>query len=634
MDDVRKLKKNIGTKKEKLSEELQSVVIRLAGDSGDGMQLAGMKFTSASVALRNDVSTLPDYPAEIRAPKGTLAGVSGFQIHFSADEIFTPGDKLDVLVVMNPAALRVNINDLKPGGILIYNEDEFISAKLSKAGYEVDPIEDSSLDKYRVIGVKVTKLNKEAVSSVEGFLPKQINLTRNFFVLGLLSWLYNRPIEPTIDWIRKKFKSRSATVEANIKTIQAGFFFGETTELLPVQYTVPKAKMSPGLYRHISGVQALALGFASAAQLADKELFFGAYPITPASDVLHELVKLRGYGVRTFQAEDEIAAIGSIIGASFGGTLGVTATSGPGFALMTEALGLAVITELPIVVVSVQRAGPSTGMPTKTEQTDLLQALFSRNGEAPVPVLAPQTPGDCFDLAIESIRLSIKYMTPVVLLADAYIVNTIDPWKIPDLSTHPKINITHPTKETVTITGDRFKPYIRNEKLVRSWTIPGTKGLEHRIGGLEKEENTGNVSYDPINHEKMVNLRAEKINNIADDFPLQQVNGPSKGDLLILSWGSTFGAAHTAAENLRNKGHSVADTNLRHLNPFPKNLEQILRSYKHVLVPELNQGQLQFLIQARLLIKVTSLRKIQGRPLYVREIQDKGEKILVGLKNE
>ncbi|MCK4849558.1 MAG: 2-oxoacid:acceptor oxidoreductase family protein [Candidatus Heimdallarchaeota archaeon] len=373
MDEAQKLK--VGTKKEKLSEELQSVVIRLAGDSGDGMQLAGMKFTSASVALRNDVSTLPDYPAEIRAPKGTLAGVSGFQIHFSSDEIFTPGDKLDVLVVMNPAALRVNINDLKPGGILIYNEDEFISAKLSKVGYTTDPITDSSLDKFRVFGVKITKLNKEAVSTIEGFLPKQFNLTRNFFVLGLLCWLYNRPLEPTIEWIKKKFKNRSATVEANIKTIQAGFFFGETTELFPVHYTVPKAKMSPGLYRHISGVQALALGFASAAQLADKEVFFGAYPITPASDVLHELVKLRGYGVRTFQAEDEIAAIGSIIGASFGGSLGVTATSGPGFALMTEALGLAVITELPIVVVSVQRAGPSTGMPTKTEQTDLLQAL-------------------------------------------------------------------------------------------------------------------------------------------------------------------------------------------------------------------------------------------------------------------
>ena len=634
MDEVQELKNIKGTKKGKLSEELQSVVIRLAGDSGDGMQLAGMKFTSASVALRNDVSTLPDYPAEIRAPKGTLAGVSGFQIHFSSDEIFTPGDKLDVLVVMNPAALRVNINDLKPGGILIYNEDEFISAKLSKAGYETDPIADTSLEKYRVIGVKITKLNKEAVSSVEGFLPKQINLTRNFFVLGLLSWLYNRPIEPTIEWIKKKFKSRKATVEANIKTIQAGFFFGETTELLPVQYNVPKAEMSPGLYRHISGVQALALGFASASQLADKELFFGAYPITPASDVLHELVKLRGYGVRTFQAEDEIAAIGSIIGASFGGKLGVTATSGPGFALMTEALGLAVITELPIVVVSVQRAGPSTGMPTKTEQTDLLQTLFSRNGEAPVPVLAPEAPGDCFNLAIESIRLSIKYMTPVILLADAYIVNAIDPWKIPDLSTYSKIEVTHPTKEMVTITGDHFKPYIRNDKLVRSWVIPGTKGLEHRIGGLEKEENTGNVSYDPLNHEKMVNLRAEKIDNIADDFPQQEVNGPSKGDLLILSWGSTFGAAHTAAGNLRKLGFSIADTNLRHLNPFPKNLESILRSYKQILVPELNQGQLQFLIQARLLIKVISLRKIQGRPLYVREIQEKCEKILAGLGNE
>jgi 2-oxoglutarate ferredoxin oxidoreductase subunit alpha len=625
MDVVQKIKKT--------SEELQDVVIRLAGDSGDGMQLAGLKFTSASVLLRNDVSTLPDYPAEIRAPKGTLAGVSGFQIHFSSDEIFTPGDKLDALVVMNPAALRVNINDLKPGGILIYNEDEFIDTKISKAGYTEQPITDSSLDKYRVIGIKITKLNREAVSAIEGFSPKQFNLTRNFFVLGVLSWLYNRPLEPTIDWIKQKFKSRSATVDANIRTIQAGYFFGETTDLLPVQYTVSEAKMPPGLYRYISGVQAMALGFASASQLADKELFFGAYPITPASDVLHELVKLRGYGIRTFQAEDEIAAIGSIIGASFGGALGVTATSGPGFALMTEALGLAVIIELPIVVVTVQRAGPSTGMPTKTEQTDLLQALFSRNGEAPVPVLAPQTPGDCFDLAIESIRLSIKYMTPVVLLADGYLVNTIDPWKIPDLNTYSSIEVIHPTKESLNLT-DRFEPYTRDKNLVRPWVIPGTKGLEHRIGGLEKEENTGNVSYDPLNHEKMVKIRATKISNIADDLPLQQVNGTSKGDLLILSWGSTYGAAHTAAENLRKLGYSVADTNLRYLNPFPKNLEAILRSYKHILVPELNQGQLQFLIQARFVIKVTSLRKIQGKPLYVREIQEKGEKILAGLTNE
>jgi 2-oxoglutarate ferredoxin oxidoreductase subunit alpha len=633
MGRVSKIEENSGTKKEKLSEELQHVVIRLAGDSGDGMQLAGLKFTSASVFLRNDVSTLPDFPAEIRAPRGTLAGVSGFQIHFSSEEIFTPGDKLDALVVMNPAALQVNIEDLKPGGLLIYNEDEFIPAKLSKAGYTTDPITDSSLEKYRVIGVNITKLNKEAVSSVKGFSPKQFNLTRNFFVLGLLSWLFDRPLKPTIDWIKKKFKSKSATVEANIKTIQAGYFFGETTELLPIQYTIPKATMTPGLYRHISGVQAMALGFASAAKLADKELFFGAYPITPASDVLHELVRLRGYGIRTFQAEDEIAAIGSIIGASFGGALGVTATSGPGFALMTEALGLAVIVELPIVVATVQRAGPSTGMPTKTEQTDLLQTLFSRNGEAPVPVLAPQTPGDCFDLAIESLRLAIKYMTPVILLTDGYLVNTIDPWKIPNLGEYPNIEVNHPAKDTLNVK-DRFEPYYRNENLVRPWVIPGTKGLEHRIGGLEKEENTGNVSYDPLNHEKMVNLRAAKIDNIADDFPLQQVNGPSKADLLILSWGSTYGAAHTAAENLRKLGYSVADTNLRYINPFPKNLESILRSYKHILVPELNQGQLQFLIQARFMIKVISLRKIQGKPLYVREIQEKGEEILAGFKNE
>jgi 2-oxoglutarate ferredoxin oxidoreductase subunit alpha len=633
MEQVHKVKSKKEPKKEKPSEELTSVVIRLAGDSGDGMQLAGLKFTSASVVLGNDVSTLPDFPAEIRAPQGTLAGVSGFQIQFSSNEIFTPGDELDALVAMNPAALRVNIADLKPGGILICNEDTFTTPNLSKAGYETNPLEDSSLMSYRIIEVKITTLNKEAVSSVEGLTSKQVNLTRNFFTLGLLSWLYDRPIETTIDWIKQKFKNRTAIIEANTKAIQAGYFFGETTELLPVQYTIPKAKMPPGLYRYVSGIQAFALGFTASAQLAEKDLFFGAYPITPASDMLHELVRLRGYKVKTFQAEDEIAAIGSIIGAAFGGVLGVTATSGPGFALMTEALGLAVIIELPVVVVNVQRAGPSTGMPTKPEQADLLQALYSRNGEAPLPILSPQSPGDCFDVAIESIRLAIKFMTPVVILADSYLVNNIDPWKIPELATYPRIDIDHPTKGSLEVS-DRFEPYRRNDQLVRPWVIPGTEGLEHRIGSLEKEENTGNVSYDPLNHEKMVNLRATKIANISDHFPLQQVNGPLEGDLLILSWGSTYGVAHTAAENLRNQGYSVADTNLRHLNPFPKNLESILRSYKRILVPELNQGQLQFLIQAKFMIKVESLRKVQGRPFYVREIQEKGEKVLAGVKSE
>jgi 2-oxoglutarate ferredoxin oxidoreductase subunit alpha len=603
-------------------ETLEQVVIRLAGDSGDGMQLAGLKFTTASVMFGNDVSTLPDFPGEIRAPAGTLAGVSGFQIHFSSRQIFTPGDKLDALVVMNPAALKVNISDLKPNGILIINKDTFTSKNLSKIGYSTNPLEDNSLKNYRVFAVNINKLNKEAVGANSGLSYKQIDLTKNFFALGLISWLYDRPLEPTITWLEEKFKHRPEILGANLRTLKAGAYYGETNELFKVQFQVPKAKMKPGLYRYISGNQALAFGLITAADLAKKDLFFGAYPITPASDLLHELVKYKGYGVRTFQAEDEIAAIGSIIGASFGGAIGTTGTSGPGLALMTEALGLAVITELPLIVINVQRAGPSTGMPTKPEQGDLLQAMFGRNGEAPLPILAPQTPGDCFEMAIEAVRIAIKYMTPVVMLTDGYMANNIDPWLIPNLTEYPSIEVKHPAKDILK-NSERFYPYIRNENLARPWAIPGTEGLEHRIGGLEKEDLTGNVSYDSLNHEKMVNLRAEKIQRIVDDIPLQKVQGPKEGDILVLNWGSTYGAAHTAANNLRKQGYSVADVNLRYINPFPKNLEEILRSYKKILIPEMNKGQLQFLIQAQYNIETVSLSKVQGKPFHVNEIQNK-----------
>ncbi|MFX0151798.1 MAG: 2-oxoacid:acceptor oxidoreductase family protein, partial [Candidatus Hodarchaeota archaeon] len=447
MEDLRghEDKQNIVPERE--IERLEQVVIRLAGDSGDGMQLAGLKFTSASVMFGNDVSTLPDFPGEIRAPAGTLAGVSGFQIHFSSKEIFTPGDKLDALVVMNPAALKVNISDLKPNGILIINKDTFTSKNLSKIGYSTNPLQDNSLKNYRVFPVNINKLNREAVGADSGLSHKQIDLTKNFFALGLISWLYDRPLEPTVTWLEEKFKHRPEILEANLRTLKAGAYYGETNELFKVQFQVPKAKMKPGLYRYISGNQALAFGLITAANLAKKDLFFGAYPITPASDLLHELVKYKGYGVRTFQAEDEIAAIGSIIGASFGGAIGATGTSGPGFALMTEALGLAVITELPLIVINVQRAGPSTGMPTKPEQGDLLQAMFGRNGEAPLPICAPQTPGDCFEIVIEAVRIAIKYMTPIVILTDGYLANNIDPWLIPNLTDYPSIEVKHPEKD-------------------------------------------------------------------------------------------------------------------------------------------------------------------------------------------
>ena len=604
-------------KNEKQVETLQHVTVRMAGDSGDGMQLAGTKFTSASVIFGNDVSTLPDFPAEIRAPTGTLAGVSGFQIQFGSNKIFTPGDQLDSLIVMNPAALKVNISDLRKGGNLITNADAFIESNLSKVGYSSNPLTDGSLKDYRVFSVKITTLNEHAVDGL-GLNFKQVSLTKNFFALGLLSWLYDRPLKPTIDWINEKFSKVKEVAEANIRTLKAGYYYGETAEIFPIQYRVPPAKMKPGLYRRISGNEALALGILAGLELSNIEGLYSGYPITPASDVLHEL-SYRKDKIKTFQAEDEIAAIGAAIGASFGGILGITASSGPGIALKGEAMGLAVILELPLIILNVQRAGPSTGMPTKTEQSDLLQAFFGRNGESPVAILAPKSASDCFDIMVEAIRIALTYMTPVMVLSDGYIGNSSDPWLIPDMSTYPKLKISHP----IAIEGEKFLPYKRNKYLARPWAIPGTKNLEHQIGGLEKKVDTGGVSYDSKNHQEMVNLRAQKIAQIAYDIPKLEVDGPQTGELLILGWGSTYGAIFTATTHIREQGKSVASAHLRYLNPFPTNLKEVLHSFKKILVPELNMGQLKLLLQGTFLVEIIGYNKVEGRPLTVRDLEDK-----------
>jgi 2-oxoglutarate ferredoxin oxidoreductase subunit alpha len=598
-------------------ETLQKVTIRMAGDSGDGMQLAGSKFTSASVILGNDVSTLPDFPAEIRAPQGTLAGVSGFQIQFGSTDIYTPGDSLDVLVVMNPAALKVNISDLKSGGNLIVNIDTFTDSNLTKAGYTSNPLTDGSLSKYKVFQIRISTMNENAVKKF-GLHFKQINLTKNFFALGLLCWLYDRPLEPTIEWIKTKFARVKSIADANIETLKAGYYFGETADIFPVQYRVPPARMVPGHYRRISGNEALALGILAGIELAQIDALYSGYPITPASDILHELSKYKEK-IKTFQAEDEIAAIGAAIGASFGGTLGITATSGPGIALKGEAMGLAVILEIPLIILNVQRAGPSTGMPTKTEQSDLLQAMFGRNGESPLAILAPNSPSDCFDIMIQAIRIAITYMTPTLVLSDGYLGNSSDPWLIPNLSNYEKIKVTHPKA-----TEEEFLPYKRNKYLARPWAIPGTKNLEHQIGGLEKNAETGYVSYNPENHQLMTNLRAEKIERIAYDIPKLEVNGPDSGDLLVLGWGSTFGAIFSAVKSLQDQGYNkIASAHLRYLNPFPSNLNEVLHSYKKVLIPEMNLGQLKLLIRGKFLIDAIGFNKVQGKPFQVREIEEK-----------
>jgi 2-oxoglutarate ferredoxin oxidoreductase subunit alpha len=596
---------------------LEDVTIRFAGDSGDGMQLTGTQFTNTVAALGADLSTLPDYPAEIRAPAGTRYGVSGFQIHFGSTDILTPGDTCDVLVAMNPAALVTNLKILREGGTIILNEDAFTDKNLKLAHIERNPLEDGSLAKYQVHRLAISKLTETALHDMN-LSTKFVDKTKNFFALGLMYWMYNRPLDQSLKFIQEKFGAKDNQVaEANLRVLKAGYNFGETTEIFTTRYDIKPAKLPPGKYRNIMGNTATALGLVAAARKAGIELFLGSYPITPASDILHELSKLKEFGVKTFQAEDEIAGICSAIGASYAGALGATNTSGPGLALKTEGLGLAVMLELPLVVIDVQRGGPSTGLPTKTEAADLLQAVVGRNGEAPVCVLAASTPSDCFYAAYEAARIALKYMTPVLCLTDGYLGNGAEPWKIPDPNDLPEI--------TVTFAKDRatFQPYSRDEKtLARPWAIPGTPGLEHRIGGLEKEHITGNISYDPENHDFMIKLRVEKVERIANDIPLQTIEGDPEGELLVVGWGSTYGAIKTAVSNARERGLSVSHTHLRYINPFPRNLGEILWKFKRVLVPEINNGQLLKLLRAKYLVPATGFNKIRGLPLNAEEIEE------------
>jgi len=595
---------------------LEEATVRLAGDSGDGMQLAGTQLTTTSALLGNDVQTFPDFPAEIRAPRGTLAGVSGYQVHFSSQDIFTPGDRLNALVAMNPAALKTNLADLERGGILIVDNDSFDAKSNKLAGYESNPLDSIQLEMYKLFRVPMTMLTRESVKGL-GLSQKEADRCRNFFAMGLLYWLYGRSLDPTLRYIDSKFGSKPDVAEANRRALQAGWNYGETTDAFVSSFRVEAAKLKPGKYTNIMGNQALAWGLIAAAKLSGKELFLGSYPITPASDILHELSRHKNFGVRTFQAEDEIAAICSAIGAAYGGAMGITTSSGPGIALKGEAMGLAMMLELPLIIVNVQRGGPSTGLPTKTEQADLLQAYCGRNGECPLPVIAARSPGDCFDVAMEAWRISTRFMVPVILLSDGYIANGAEPWQIPDASTLPKIEIVHPKAST---DGSVFHPYARDEKLARPWAIPGTEGLMHRVGGLEKQDLTGNVSYDADNHEHMVRLRAQKVANIAKDIPELTVAGPSTGDVLVVSWGGTFGACTTAVEQCQQQGMSVAHAHLRWLNPFPSNIEKVLKSYKKVLVPELNLGQLLMILRSKFLVDAVGLNKVKGKPFVVAEI--------------
>ncbi len=604
-------------------EELESVVIRLAGDSGDGMQLTGGQFTRTAALIGNDISTLPDFPAEIRAPAGSLPGVSSFQLNFSSRTIYTPGDQPNVLVAMNPAGLKTNIGDLEDGGILIINTDAFTKNNLNKAHYESDPLDDGSLSRYRVFKVPVTSLNSKALEGLD-MSNRQVDRCKNFWALGLLYWLYNRPLEPTVAFLEQRFGKRDPIVfEANKRTLNAGYNYGETTEIFTTAYQVRKAKLPPGKYRNITGAEAAALGFVTAARLANKELFYGSYPITPASEILHEIAAYKHFGVKTFQAEDEIAAVTSAVGAVFGGSLAMTTSAGPGISLKSEGINLAHMVELPLVIADIQRAGPSTGMPTKTEQGDLYQCMFGRNSDAACAIVAPATPGDCFQMAIEAFRIATQFMTPVFYLSDGYLGNGSEPWRIPSASDFEPIEINHASNP------DTFKPYERDpETLARPWAIPGTPGLEHRIGGLEKADVTGNVNYDPLNHEKMTRLRNEKIDRIANFIPEQEVYGDAEGELLVLTWGSTYGAALTAVDKLRESGASVSHAHLRYLNPFPRNLGDILQRFNQVLIPELNLGQLRLLIRGKFLVDAVGLSKVQGIPFKVTEIQAKCEELL------
>jgi 2-oxoglutarate/2-oxoacid ferredoxin oxidoreductase subunit alpha len=611
--------------KEKDVLELNDVTVRFAGDSGDGMQLTGTQFTNTTALVGNDLSTLPDYPAEIRAPAGTTYGVSGFQLHFSSNDIQTPGDAPDVLVAMNPAALKINLPDLKTDGIIILNVNSFDSKSLRLAGYETNPLEDGTLDGYNVVQVPLSDLTSTALED-SGLSAKEIGRSKNFFALGMMYWLYSRPIEPTQEWIKVKFKNSPELAAANDKALLSGYYFGENTELFTTRYNVKPAKLPKGTYRNISGNEALAIGFITASVKSGLPLFLGSYPITPASDILHELSKHKNFNVRTFQAEDEIAAITAAIGASFTGALAITTTSGPGVALKTEAIGLAVMTELPIIIIDVQRGGPSTGLPTKTEQSDLQQAIFGRNGEAPVVVLAPSTPADCFKMALEATRIATKYMVPVMYLSDGYIANGSEPWRIVNPDEIPEIRVNFRTDP------QGFYPYLRDENFVRPWALPGTPGLEHRIGGLEKSNITGNVSYDPENHEFMVRLRAQKVKNIENDIPELEIMGDKDADLLIVGWGGTYGAITEAVNRVRSQGKKVAQVHFKYLNPFPKNTEEVLKRYKKVICAELNMGQLARILRGEFLVDVDPFTKIQGLPFKSSEIENKIESALGGTK--
>ncbi|MBI4573634.1 MAG: 2-oxoacid:acceptor oxidoreductase subunit alpha [candidate division NC10 bacterium] len=608
----------------KRREQRDSVVIRFAGDSGDGMQLTGMQFTTESALAGNDIGTLPDFPAEIRAPAGTLAGVSGFQLNFSSLEVYTPGDSPDVLVAMNPAALKVNIGDLKPGGILLADRDGFDAGNLKKAGYAGNPLEDGSLGQVQVFVVDMTGMTLKVLEDLK-LSNKVASRCKNFFALGVCSWLYSRPIETTLKWIQDKFKKTPELVEANARVLKAGYHFGETTEMFAVQYEVKPARISPGTYRNVTGNTALSLGLLAAANKAGLPLFLGSYPITPASDILHELAQYKNFGVYTFQAEDEIAGVCSALGASFGGVIGVTTSSGPGIALKQEAINLAVMVELPLVICNIQRGGPSTGLPTKTEQADLYQAVFGRNSDSPLPVLAAATPTDCFTTAYEAVRIAIKYMTPVILLSDGYLANGAEPWSIPRFEELPAIPVHFRTE------AEGFFPYLRDpETLARPWVKPGTPGLEHRIGGIEKEDVTGNISYSPANHELMTHARAQKLAAVAQDIPPTSIRGDHAGDLLVVGWGSTYGSIAAAVDEVRARGKRVSQIHLRYLNPLPPDLGGILRRFKTVLVPEMNMGQLLTILRAMYLVDAVGLNKIQGQPFKISEIAGRILRLLEG----
>jgi 2-oxoglutarate ferredoxin oxidoreductase subunit alpha len=606
-------------------EKIDQAVIRFAGDSGDGMQITGSQFTNTVALYGNDIATFPDFPAEIRAPAGTLPGVSGYQLHFSSSDVYTPGDAVDVLIAMNPAALKVNVADLKANGILIVNSDSFKETDLRKAQMTSNPLEDHSLDKFRLFPVELERLTRVALEHL-GLDAKSVDRCKNFFALGMCYWLYNRSMDSTVRWIEDKFKNKPLLVEANKLAMKAGYSYCEATEAFQISYEIPPAQLAPGVYRNLSGNQALALGFITASQKSGLRLFQGSYPITPASDILHELSQYKDFGVMTFQAEDEIAAITSAIGAAYAGALAITTTSGPGMALKTEAMGLAVAVEIPLVICDIQRGGPSTGLPTKTEQADLLQALFGRNSEAPIPIVAAATPSDCFWAALEASRIAIKYMVPVILLSDGYLANGAEPWRIPDAGDIPEIPV-HFATEPNSPAG--YLPYKRDpQTLARPWAVPGTPGLEHRIGGLEKQDVSGNINYEPLNHEKMVRIRAAKVAAVAQDIPDIEPAGDAEGDLLIIAWGSTHGAITAAVNAQRAEGRRIGHVHLRHLNPLPSNLGEVIKRFKQVLVPELNMGQLLWVLRAKYLVDAVGLNKIQGRPFKQSELEQKIEEML------